>query len=243
MAQEANCMYLRLLISKKTQRILYAEAGKDFVDLLFSFLLLPTGAVIKLFLDNKYPDKVACLTNLYKSVEKLPQQYMSDDKSELLQPNVGSFSSNLLAIQEPSEATPVTDYYVCRNAHHHFARGHNVTYQRGLTCVCAQPLDTCVSLKIPVETVSATKNSGYVKDTVTFIRTDDLSISTTSTVTSIALLNKQNLRDLTDLEERNVTVGFHEALELLAAAMVSKTALNDVFSVESPSAVGSGNAR
>eukprot|EP01018_Ginkgo_biloba_P010153 Gb_26021 [translate_table: standard] len=89
-----------------------------------------------------------------------------------------------------------------------------------------------LQLKNPVETVSATNQSGYVKETVTFIITDDLSISPTSPITSITMLNKLNA-DLTDLEEQNVTVVFNEALELLGAAMVSKTALNDVFSVES----------
>eukprot|EP01018_Ginkgo_biloba_P010429 Gb_20162 [translate_table: standard] len=210
MAEEANCMNLRLLINKKTQRILYAEAGKDLVDLLFSFLLLPTGAVIKLLADNKYPDKVGCLRNLHISVDKLQPRYMSGDKSELLHPKIGraptNFSTNMLPIQAPSESTPMWD-----------------------------TMNVEVQLNNPVEAVSATDHSGYVKETVTFIITDDLSISPASTITSIALLNKLDVRDLADLEERNVTVGFNEALDLLAAAMVSKTALNDVFSVESPS--------
>ena len=45
----ADCsMNVRLLINKKDRRAVYAEAGKDFVDLLLTFLLLPTGAIIRI---------------------------------------------------------------------------------------------------------------------------------------------------------------------------------------------------
>jgi hypothetical protein len=44
----ADLVRVQLLVEKSTKRVLYMEAGKDFVDLLFSFLMLPTGTVIKL---------------------------------------------------------------------------------------------------------------------------------------------------------------------------------------------------
>jgi hypothetical protein len=46
--QRADLVRVQLLVQKSTKRVLYMEAGKDFVDMLFSFLMLPTGAVIKL---------------------------------------------------------------------------------------------------------------------------------------------------------------------------------------------------
>jgi hypothetical protein len=44
----ANLFRVQLLVQKSNKRVLYMEAGKDFVDVLFSFLMLPIGAVIKL---------------------------------------------------------------------------------------------------------------------------------------------------------------------------------------------------
>lgn len=70
---------------------------------------------------------------------------------------------------------------------------------------------------------------GYVKETVTFMITDELEISPASTITSINLLNKLSVKDVADLEERTARVGPTEALDLLGAALVSTTALNDVF--------------
>lgn len=46
--QRADLVRVQLLVQKSSKRVLYMEAGKDFVDMLFSFLMLPTGAVIKL---------------------------------------------------------------------------------------------------------------------------------------------------------------------------------------------------
>ncbi len=46
--ESANLVRVQLLVQKSNKRVLYMEAGKGFVDVLFSFLRLPTGAFIKL---------------------------------------------------------------------------------------------------------------------------------------------------------------------------------------------------
>ena len=40
-------MRLNLVIDKKNQKVMLAEAGKTFVDFLFHILTLPVGAVIR----------------------------------------------------------------------------------------------------------------------------------------------------------------------------------------------------
>jgi len=44
----ATKVSLKLFIDKKRQRVLYAEADKDFVDFLFSIFTLPLGVVTRL---------------------------------------------------------------------------------------------------------------------------------------------------------------------------------------------------
>jgi hypothetical protein len=46
--QSANLVRVQLLVQKSNKRILFMEAGKDFVDVLLSFLMLPTREFIKL---------------------------------------------------------------------------------------------------------------------------------------------------------------------------------------------------
>lgn len=38
---------LKLLVNKRTNKVILAKAGKDFVDVLFSFLTMPLGAEVR----------------------------------------------------------------------------------------------------------------------------------------------------------------------------------------------------
>ena len=49
---ESSSVQVTLLRCKSTGRVLFLEAGKDFVDTLISFLTLPLGTVIKLILSQ-----------------------------------------------------------------------------------------------------------------------------------------------------------------------------------------------
>ncbi|MFQ6671528.1 hypothetical protein Gotur_036049 [Gossypium turneri] len=90
----ATTMSLKLLIDTKGQRVLYAEAGKDFVDFLFNILLLPVGTFIKLL---RKEGMVGCLANLYESVENLGDAYIqpTTNKDTLLNPKSSSLAINV----------------------------------------------------------------------------------------------------------------------------------------------------
>ncbi|XVE69085.1 hypothetical protein DITRI_Ditri09bG0121800 [Diplodiscus trichospermus] len=77
---------LKLLVDVRGQRVLFAEAGKDFVDFLFNIMSLPVGTVVRLL--NK-EGMVGSLGSLYESIEKLNDVYMQPfhDKDTLLKPN------------------------------------------------------------------------------------------------------------------------------------------------------------
>jgi len=241
----ANSMTIKLMVSKRSHKILYAEAGKDFVDLLFSFLILPTGAIAKQALVSKTTKeedqtKVCCITNLYKSVESLSAVLMKADKEVLLDPKVVSttYTSDILRIQSPSPppkpAAPPT-YYVCYNAGSS-SYTHSLSTQSGTSvCSCGYSVNREVKLvdKPPVAAKAQVLPTGYVKKSANFVITDDLSvIPVNSTATIVQLWNKLDVKEPTELEERNVTVGANEVVGLLKAAMVSNTALNDVFKAQ-----------
>lgn len=98
---------LKLLINTQTNRVLFAEAGKDCVDFLFHILSLPVATVISLL---KEQGMVGCLENLYKSVEGLDEMYiLSDQKKDVLlmpvgSPAASSVSSFLLESSSPPAA-------------------------------------------------------------------------------------------------------------------------------------------
>jgi len=242
----ANSMTIKLMVNKRSRKILYAEAGKDFVDLLFSFLVLPTGAIAKQALVSKVTQKeddqtkVPCITNLYKSVESMSASLMKTDKAILLDPKVVSttYTSDTLHIQSPPPPPPPAApprYYVCPYIQSS-SYTHSLSTQSGtVTCSCGNWVNR--EVKLVDNPLAAAKDvvrpTGYVKKTVNFVITDDLSvIPVNSTATIVQLWNKLDVKEPTELEERNVTVGANEVLGLLKAAMVSNTALNAVFKAE-----------
>ncbi len=58
---------------------------------------------------------------------------------------------------------------------------------------------------------------------------DNLVVKPMSTISSITLLNKYNVVDLTVLEEKTVDFGFAEGVKLLKASMESTNVLTNVF--------------
>jgi len=93
---------LKLLIDTKANKVLFAEAGKDVVDFLFSLLLVPVGSIIKLLTKKKM---AGCIDNLYKSLENLDDTYIQSiqNKNLLLNPPTAtsSPSKNTLFLTEP----------------------------------------------------------------------------------------------------------------------------------------------
>jgi hypothetical protein len=86
---------LKILIEKKSQRVLFAEADKKFVDFLFSILTLPVGTVTGLLQKH---DMAGCLHSLYKSIENLSDDiYLQpeQDKDFLLNPMVAIYGARV----------------------------------------------------------------------------------------------------------------------------------------------------
>lgn len=242
-----NSMTIKLMLERGGRKIIYAEAGKDFVDLLFSFLVLPAGAIAKQALDSKATKtddqkKVNCIINLYNSVESLSGSLMKADKAVLLDQKVVSanYSNALIRIQAPPPRPPPGPpprYYVCQNASSGITYIHSLSNQSGtVTCPCGYSVSREVKLvdKLPVPAKDPVP-AGYVKKSANFVITDDLTvIPVKSTATIIQLWNKLDVQEPTELQEREVTVGPNEVAGLLKAALVSNSALNDVFKAEKP---------
>ncbi|KAM3307880.1 hypothetical protein P3S67_009624 [Capsicum chacoense] len=74
----------------------------------------------------------------------------------------------------------------------------------------------------------ATKG-GFVKEAVTYMVMDDLVVKPMSTISSITLLSKFNIQNVSVLQEKVVYLGMKEALKMLKASFQSNTVLTSVF--------------
>ncbi|KAL9143479.1 hypothetical protein ABFS82_14G239700 [Erythranthe guttata] len=70
---------------------------------------------------------------------------------------------------------------------------------------------------------------GFVKGVVTYMVMDDLVVTPMSTISSITLLNKFNIKEVGSLQEKVVDLGMAEAVKLLKAALESDKVLTSVF--------------
>ncbi|CDP21203.1 unnamed protein product [Coffea canephora] len=76
---------------------------------------------------------------------------------------------------------------------------------------------------------AAGDKGGFVKGVVTYMVMDDLVVKPMSTISSIALLNRFNVKEIEALEEKAVILGMNEALKLLKTSLESKSVLTNVF--------------
>ncbi|KAG2238787.1 hypothetical protein Bca52824_091958 [Brassica carinata] len=93
-------VYLRLVIDEEKNKVVLAEAGKDFVDVLFSFLTLPMGTIAMLFKKhNKAHTTEACKRML------LCPKSVSDVQCQRLKVNINPTEGGQKYFKCPSFAT------------------------------------------------------------------------------------------------------------------------------------------
>ncbi|KAL0436941.1 UNVERIFIED_CONTAM: hypothetical protein Sradi_0402000 [Sesamum radiatum] len=214
---------LKLLVDTQTKRVLFAEVGKDCADFLFHIMSLPVATIISLL---KKQGMVGSLTNLYESIENLNSSYMQPNQSKdtLLKPVVpaaGSFVSLLLLDDPPTEKK----FYRC-------SQHSSCNFTDDVRAVCPQcrrAMTTKMTYVAPPPVQEMGDEGGFVKGVVTFIVMDNLEVYPMSTISSITLLNKFNVKDVRLLQEKVVNLGMDEAVMLLKASLQSEKVLTEVF--------------
>ncbi|CAM0958811.1 unnamed protein product [Alopecurus aequalis] len=239
---------MKLLVDPRPlhRRVLFAEAGKDAVDFLFSLLAMPAGAAVKLLGKESM---IGSVGNLYASAEELDGTYLQPGaaKDAILCPTVlspaASPNSSLFRLPEPSSVSTPRSFFGCNNNNNNQFGGFghstqfngscrtNVTDLRGTPCPSCGNQMTTESRYVPgqVQKTATGGGKGFVQDVVTYTVADDLRISPMSAISSITRLGTLGARDLGALQEKTVQIGYKEGLEILEASFKSKTVLTDVF--------------
>ncbi|KAJ3679200.1 hypothetical protein LUZ60_017211 [Juncus effusus] len=212
---------LTLTIDKSTNRVVFAEADKDFVDILLSFLTLPLATVVGLA-NNKAPP---CLNNLYKSLKDLSDEYVKPNpgKEILLSPNHGA-ELDCLDLKENIEGDRALTYYTCRQN----CDAKLISPYSNTRCDCGGLMNRKV--KLVRREKGRNENEGvFLKGLMRFIITDDFVIMPASTQAGLMLIGRLGREEMSNLQERTITVGQSEMLLLLEAALGSEMALTDAF--------------
>ncbi|KAG8372838.1 hypothetical protein BUALT_Bualt12G0108600 [Buddleja alternifolia] len=188
---------LKLLIDTKGKRVLFAETDKDCVDFLFHILSLPVARVTSLL---KNDGVMGSLANIYESVENLHESYIQPNQSKdtLLKPipptAIRGYSAPLTLLLNDAPTDKKNRKMSQNMSYVAPARGQQASSGEG----------------------------GFVKGVVTYMVLDDLSVRPLSSISSINLLNKFNVKDVSALEEKDVNLGMNEAVKLLKASLQLK---------------------
>lgn len=223
---------LTLLGNKETGVLLHAESGKDFVDLLCSFLHIPPVALLNLLKNaaNGRPSNVfyPAVRNIFRSLEALPPGAWAADRASLFGPaaQYGPGGSSVLLAEAAGAAAPQWFKPQC-----------------GCAFICLSPAAKCPNHDRPFcnpvkvhrpppaagSAAAAAAGGGFLRDATTFIITDCLDIFPSTTMRSISILNDLGIEKLSSLASMDVALDKEKVIRLLVAANTSKTALNDVF--------------
>ncbi|KAM4104578.1 hypothetical protein ACJW30_06G169100 [Castanea mollissima] len=215
--EETN-VSLKLLIDRESQRVLFAEAGKEFIDFLFHSLALPIGTLVPLFEKQGIQGSFG---NIYESIKNLGSIYLqpSVNKDTLLRPKVhisGGGTGLPLLLQNIESLSTFMKLYSCPRSS--IACGEYLAYDFSAIC------PSCKNV------MNREKNMrGYVKGLVTYTVMDDLVVKPMSTISTITLLNNFNVQEFGALEEKVVNLGMDEVVKIFKASLYSKSVLTDVF--------------
>ncbi|KAF5461658.1 hypothetical protein F2P56_017736, partial [Juglans regia] len=226
---------LKLVIDKKRNRVLLAEAGKDFVDFLLEAFTLPVVTVAR-FLKNE--DTAGCLQSLYNSVENLSDSFIQPGRSKdlVLRPKFVTSGDTGSLLPRVDHCT-FLKLYRCSKSNC-YCRGTYLSSISGRRCLsCDSPMSEEVRIEELESRNKASGNFDFVKESVTYMVMDDLEIKPMSVDPFITLLNDHNLKESGPIEKKVIDLSMDECVKLLKAALQSKTVLTDTF-LSSPSETG-----
>ncbi|KAL1368542.1 hypothetical protein AAHE18_02G129000 [Arachis hypogaea] len=229
---------LKLLVDRKKSCVVMAEASKDFIETLFSFLTLPLGTIIRLLSKNKLNGhqeaKVGCINNLYNSVENATDEVFWNAicKQMLLRPR-NPCEALCRKLKLNVDDNEPTRSFICSN---HCKRSNSLLSAfSGVTCIkCGNPMDKEPKIMVNDSSSEVThrrEDGVFVKGEAMYLIFDNLKVLQSSPRIFVKELVQLGYKDFNNLTEIYQNVGLKEILELLKQALTSKTVLSylDVF--------------
>ncbi|MBC2899939.1 hypothetical protein CFC21_112752 [Triticum aestivum] len=192
---------VKVFVDKERGKVLFAESGKEFVDVLFGFLTLPLGTVVRLLGGQS---QVGCLDELYRSVEGLsPDLFRTEACKAMLLKPINSAAKQCCQLPVRIDDTKHREVYVCGDTSCSVTAFSSVP---GAVCECGRIM-TQLAGERPENPRNAAAGGAFedgvfVKGGMNkFIVTDDLNVAPASTSLMLSLLDKFQVPDPSCLEQ------------------------------------------
>ncbi|KAF7003504.1 hypothetical protein CFC21_018807 [Triticum aestivum] len=207
---------VKLFIDKENKRVLFAESDQDFVVVLFSFLTLPLGTIVRRLGKQS---QVGCLDQLYKSVEDLGEDHFHTKpcKTMLLSPR-NAAAGHLRRLKVQVDDIDQSQFYACSRHMGYFSSVPDVSCP---FCFTNTMDKTIRDYNNPVEI--------FAKMRTKFIITDDLQVAPSSTGLMFSLMDKLELQEQENIEEVVLQLDSNKTVSLIARALLSKQPLTGLY--------------
>ncbi|XP_076937103.1 uncharacterized protein LOC143604547 [Bidens hawaiensis] len=191
---------IKVIVDNVYNRVVYAEADYTFVDILFSFMTLPMGTIVRLLRkhDDKMFEALGSLNNVYQSLEDFPECCLSTKKMQ-------RFAS--------IDDTKPVPYFGCRcsncndSSSGKLGRRNSVLATDPYEYFFGFPTFSCDGV--------------FVSDIANFIITHDLCVEPYSSASSIRLLAELGITDMNHLEERSLEMSSSQFYPYYKSIIVS----------------------
>ncbi|XP_028239493.1 uncharacterized protein LOC114418385 isoform X1 [Glycine soja] len=225
--QEAT-IPLRYWVDNEQKRVVMAEASGDFVDVLFSFLTLPLGTIIRLGNQFQQPVQIGCINNLYESVQNLrPDVFWNNICQKMLLAPRNPLEASYQRLKVKVDGTEPTKYFMC----HSCSKGSDLLLSSfdGAWCSCRKLMRKKMELLEESKDEASGVDGVFVKGDAMFLIFDDLTVLRSSPSDSLQTPLLFGHADFSNMQEMSQDVGPREIFSILKHALTSKSPLSDVF--------------
>ncbi|KEH23103.1 MZB10.14 protein [Medicago truncatula] len=200
---------VKILVDEVRNKVLFVQAGKDFVDVLLSFLTLPLGTIARLVSQESNMENVCVgsLSLLYESVANLDKEkFRSAIEKELLVRPINSMDRYCKYLKLNIDDTEKLRSFNC-------GKQECIDNPAKRNCKCCEKKRTSLCV------VKHHPKNGFVPATATFLISDDLNVKP----------DNSQLSQNNTIKIVTVDVTRKEILDLVKCSLISATPLTDVF--------------
>ncbi|KAK1418510.1 hypothetical protein QVD17_27655 [Tagetes erecta] len=220
-AKKEAKIWVKAIVDKVKEKVVYVEADHTFVDILFSFITLPIGTVIRLLKNNEADHELMqplrSLKNLYQSLVDFPECFLATEECKHLLLNPRSISyDHCTKLKIKLDDTEPLNYFTCAScaiSSFFFVS----TCSKAKCWKCGNLMSREVGYN--KADVSSGGDGVFVSDIANFIVTDELCVMPYTSANSIHLLSKHGISDKSSLENIKLHMDCEQMLNLLRVAL------------------------
>ncbi|RXH84727.1 hypothetical protein DVH24_033011 [Malus domestica] len=219
-----NQISLKVLVNNLTNKVIFAECDNDFIDVLFSFLTIPMGTIVRLS-HHSQSFGIGCIDNLFGSVESLDLQLFrtKECRDMLLHPR-NEAEDLLRNLKLKYDQCEPPRYFKCSNRYCR-SSPQRFSYYQNVHCCCGG----LMNMETIFTTEQAEGGGVFVEGPGRFIISDDLQVLPPFTCAVSSVVSNHGLTGWKSVEELTFNVGVDEVLNLLMRSLVSETPLTETL--------------